>query len=294
MPESTEIRLDPANHAYAVRRFMDSFVIKPAPPDHELLRLVLNAFASFPYENISKIIKLSGHFLSSERVRLPEEVMEDYERHRLGGTCFSLTFFLHTILYHLGFRSHIVMADMGQRANVHCGLIAMLEHGLFLVDPGYLLTQPMEIHPDKPRLYRAPHSGVELRFDTVRDRYQLYTFDQQALKLRYDFSASPTSLPEFLKHWLASFYQGTMHGICLTQVREDQLVYLHGDYLQVTTMAGKSKQRLKSDYERTVSSLFGIAPEWLERAQEAMTRNMELERTHGLYRPKKRGDHETD
>jgi arylamine N-acetyltransferase len=294
MSQPTEIRLDPANHAYAVRRFMDYFVIKLQHPDDDTLRAVLSAFAAFPYENISKIIKLNAHFLSSERVRLPEEVMEDYEHHRLGGTCFSLSFFLHSILYHLGFHSYIVMANMGQRANVHCCLVVLLNDRLYLVDPGYLLTQPMQIHPDRPRLYKAPHSGVELRFDSESERYRLFTFDLNTIKLRYDFSVTPTPLPEFLGHWLASFYQGTMHGICLTQLREDQLVYLHGDYLQITNMAGKSKQHLGSEYERTVRSLFGIAPEWLERAQEAMARNMELEQLHGLYRPKRRAEHETD
>lgn len=278
-----KIILNPDHHAYAVRQFLEHFDIKPGQADAELLAKVLRAFAHIPYENISKIVKLSRYFLSPERLRMPEEVMEDYRQFHLGGTCFSLSFFLHSVLHHLGYVNHIVMADMTRRPNVHCALVAVLHDQLALIDPGYLLNQPMPIHPDHPRIFRAPHRGVELQFNPENDRYELYTFDRSILKFRYTFSPAPTPLPDFLQHWLASFYQGTMHGLCLTQMRDDHMIYLHNDYLQVTGMAGSNKKHIKSDYERVVSDLFGIAEEWVERAQAALTVNKDLEREHGFF-----------
>jgi len=287
-----EVVLNPDNHAYAVRRFTDHFGIRPAAADGELLDKILRAFAEIPYENISKIIKLNRYFLTLDRLRLPEEVIEDFLCHHLGGTCFSLSFFLHCILQHSGFQTHIVMADMHRRPNVHCALIAFLQEALYLIDPGYLLTQPMRIHPDRTRVYRTPHSGMEIRFDGDSGRYQLYTFDRQTIKYRYAFFTDPTPLAEFAHHWLASFYQSGMHGLCLTRRVQDQLVYLHNDYLQIAGQDGKNTRHVKTNYQQVVAKLFDIAPEWVERAQEALADNKALERVHGFYQPKGRTDYE--
>lgn len=286
MADKTPLLLNPFQHDAAVRHFLGHFGIAPRTPDRPFLEKILGSFARLPYENISKIIKLNRHFLELERIRLPEEVMEGYVRHNLGGTCFSLSYFLQSILLQLGFTSWIFMADMGTRANVHCALIVQLDGSRLLADPGYLLSRAMEIHPDHSRLYETPHTGVEIKFDRGRERYGLYTFDRQVKKLRYTFSDRATPPEEFLQHWLASFYQGMMHGICLTQLRPEGLIYMHDDYLQIATPEGRRKRRLKEEYPRVVSQLFAIAPEWIERAQVALAENMEMEKRHGIYRPK--------
>ncbi|HOT96708.1 MAG TPA: arylamine N-acetyltransferase [bacterium] len=277
--------LNPWRHAAAVRHFLGHFGLAAGAPDHLQLEKVLFHFSRLPYENISKIVKLNHHFRTIERIRLPEEVMDDYVRHNLGGTCFSLSFFLQCILLHLGYSAYIVMADMGSRRNVHCALIVELQGGKFLVDPGYLLTRAMAFHRDRSSIHTSPQSGVELRYDHARERYALSTFDRQVKKLRYTFEDRSAPPAEFLQHWLDSFYQGMMHGICLTQLRAEGLVYLHDDYLQIATPEGKRKRRLKQEYPRVVSQLFAIAPEWIERAQVALAENMELEKVHGIYRP---------
>jgi len=278
--------LNPWQHDAAVRHFLGHFGLTAGAPDFAQLERVLSHFARLPYENISKIIKLNQHFLTLERIRLPEEVMEGYVRHNLGGTCFSLSYFLQTILLHLGYTSGIVMADMGARANVHCALMVAVEGRRFLVDPGYLLTRAMEFHPERSRLYSGLHTGVEVRFDHARERYALSTFDRQVKKLRYTFRDRVTPLEEFLQHWLASFYQGMMHGICLTQLRPEGLIYMHDDYLQIANAEGRRKRRLKEEYPRVVSQLFAIDPQWIERAQTALAENMEMEKVHGLYQPR--------
>lgn len=286
MSEATPLLLNPFQHRSAVNHFLGHFGLVASTPDHTLLEKILRHFSQLPYENISKIIKLNQHFLSVERVRLPEEVMEGYARHNLGGTCFSLSYFLQSILLQLGYSSWIFMADMGSRTNVHCAIMVHLEGKRFLVDPGYLLTRTLELHPDRTRLHTTPHTGVEIKFDRIHERYGLYTFDRQVKKLRYTFHDRATPLDEFLQHWLDSFYHGLMHGICLTQLRPEGLVYLHDDYLQIATPEGRRKRRLKEEYPQVVSQLFAIAPQWLEEAQQAILENMELEKVHGIYRPR--------
>jgi arylamine N-acetyltransferase len=282
MDLSQSIILDPGSHGESVQGFLRFFDLPDKDPSTAYLEQILTFYARLPYENISKIIKLRKDFTSPERLRLPEEVMDDHARFHLGGTCFSLTFFLQSILTLQGFSCYPVMADMRNRPNVHCALIVLLNGARYLVDPGYLLTRPMEIHPDKPRLYRTEHTGVELMFNVQKQKYHLLTFDRQQSKWRYCFVDRPTPADEFLRHWQASFVQGTMHGICLTRVSDQGIIYLHKDYLQVSNNEGREKRKIKQNYHVVISDLFSIAPEWVEQALAAIPENMALERQFGL------------
>jgi len=275
------IILDPVQHFDGARRFFDHFRPPERPPDLEDLEQILSHFARLPYENLSKILKLSRDFSSPAKIRLPLEIIEDHLQYHLGGTCFSLTFFLHTILLYRGYHPYPVIADMRNRPRTHCALIVVLQQRRYLVDPGYLLTRPMRIDPDRPRLYRSPAAGVELRFNPDDERYHLYTFNRQEIKWRYSFVDRPVSSAEFLGCWHDSFFQGGMHGLCLTRVEQKGLVYLHNNYLRVTTPGGVSKKRLRR-VEDAVEDLFGISPEWVERAKAAIPANMAREREHGL------------
>jgi len=279
------IQLVPSDHPQALRHFLAHFGLVPRSPNWAFMERILGAFARIPYENISKILKLNRHFTSPGHFRLPEEVVEEHIRYNFGGTCFSLSFLLHSVLTQTGFINYIVMADMGRRRNVHCALVVDISGVKYLVDPGYLLSQSMELSKDKARLYRSPQSGVEIKFDRRSESYHLYTFDQQLIKLRYTFLDRPTPMSDFLQHWGASFYQGTMHGICLTQLRSEGMIYVHDHYLQMATPAGKTKRRIKDHYPEMVGEIFAIAPRWVEAAQAAIEENKQLEQRFGLYVP---------
>ena len=284
------ININPEDFKNASFEFLEYYNLCPKKPEQTFLEEILEKYANLPYENISKIIHLSENFTSENRIRLPDRVIDDHERFKLGGTCFSLTFYLQSILLSLGFNCYPVMADMRNQPNVHCALIVRLGQKKFLVDPGYLLTQPMEMNKDNPKLYRTEHTGVELRFNKQDERFFLYTFDREQVKWRYQFFDRPTSPNEFLKHWQDSFYKGTMHGIVLTKIQKDGMIYMHNDYLKITSIEGQQKQRVKSNYLTVVQQSFGFDPELVEHAQEAMVSNMALERELGIFKNKKGDD----
>jgi len=124
MSDSNKIdNLDPSRHKQSVRQFVAFFHLHQHLPDMAFLVRVLTHFAKLPYENISKIVKLQENYTTSTRLRLPEEVMADYVEHRLGGTCFSLTFFLQTILTDCGYLCYPIIAHMPRMRNSHCALI---------------------------------------------------------------------------------------------------------------------------------------------------------------------------
>lgn len=278
----------PENFKEAGNEFLSFYAISPKLPDVDYLQQILAAYTNLPYENVSKIIKLNNHFTSEDRIRLPDEVIADHEQFRLGGTCFSLTFYLQAILLHQGFSCYPVLADMRNLPNVHCALVVIMSGKKYLIDPGYLLTRPMQISKDNPRLYRTEHTGVELRFDREEERFHLYTFDRSQYKWRYRFLDQPAAPEQFLKYWHESFYKGTMHGIVLTKINPDGMIYMHNDYMRITTPEGQQKQRVKSDYIRVVEDRFGLQGELVERAQEALQRNLALERELGIFKPKEK------
>jgi arylamine N-acetyltransferase len=290
MTPKNKLILDPYDHLDAVDEFLDFFGLKSKSASLAYLEQILSFYARLPYENISKIITLSDDFLSPDHIRLPGQIITDHIRYHLGGTCFSLTFFLQTILVKHDFTCYPITAHMRNRPNEHCALVVNLEKKKYLIDPGYLLTRPMEIDPDKPRLYQSPFTGVELTFDSGEERYHLYTFDRQQVKWRYCFEDRPLSAEDFLKYWQLSFYKGTMHGICLVQIRRDGLTYLHNDFLQVSTIDGKKKQRVGSDYQTVVKDIFDIAPEMVEQAKTAISANMALERKYNIYKKAKKDE----
>ncbi len=283
---TNKLLLDPHNQNTAVNRFMDFFRLKSQSPSVGFLQGILSAFANLPYENISKIINLNRNFLSSGHVRLPERIIDEHALYKFGGTCFSLTFFLQSILSRHGFLCYPVMADMRHRSNIHCALMVILDNRKFLVDPGYLLNHPMEIHPDKPRLYYSEHNGIELQFEKEVDIYHLYTFDRQQKKWRYRFRDNPTPPDRFLQYWLDSFYKAPMHSICLLKIQGNGLLYMHNDYFQITTIDGKQKRRVKEKIHTTVHEVFGIKPEQVEQALAAIEENKILERKHNIWVPR--------
>ncbi|MDZ7722872.1 MAG: arylamine N-acetyltransferase [candidate division KSB1 bacterium] len=149
------VTLNPGAHAQSARKFLKFYNIDERKRGFKSLRDILTAFSRLPYENLSKIVKLERDYTAPNRIRLPEEVMQGHARHRLGGTCFSLTFFLQSILVYLDFTCYPVIAHMSRMRHSHCALIIVRGTEHWLADPGYLLNQPMRLDKDCSRMYRT-------------------------------------------------------------------------------------------------------------------------------------------
>ncbi len=283
--QKNSTKLDPFDHAAGVRQFFEFYNIKRQAPSLAFLGEILTHYAKLPYENISKIVKLHKNYTSPDRIRLPNEVIDDHTAYHLGGTCFSLTFTLQAILAESGFLCYPFIAHMKNRPNSHCALVVLFDNKKYLVDPGYLINTPMEFHKDSAKWYHTEHTGVELIFNPEDEYFNLFTFDHSNRKWRYQFQDKPLSMDEFLDFWSGSFYWSGMRGICLTQVNHDGMVYVHNDFVQVQNLHGKQKGHVEEIF-RLVSESFHIAPEWVERAQAAIPDIIRLGQEHGHYRTK--------
>jgi arylamine N-acetyltransferase len=282
-----QLILKPGQHPQAVAAFRTYFSISRDNPDVELLKEILSHFSRIPYENLSKIIKHHRFTDVSEKIRLPEEVMEDHARFHLGGTCFALTFFLESILKQHGYACYPVMADMRYGPNTHSAMIVLLDGVKYLADPGYLLNQPMELTTNRPRLYDTEFSGVELVFRPETSLYEIYTFRQDEIKWRYQFRDVPVSPEDFARLWASSFTWNGMHGLCLTRTEKGRMVYVHKTFMRETSFGTKKNTNIKKDYHLRIHEIFGIAPERVEEALAALEANLERERELGLWIPKK-------
>ena len=286
--QNLSIRLDPHRHSDGAHLFVDYFDLHLRGPKFSFLQEIIEQFATIPYENISKIIKLNTHWDEQEKIRLPEEIIHEHISRNLGGTCFSLTFFLQTILTVSGFQCYPVMADMRSGRNIHCCVVVILNSTRYLVDPGYLLHRPMAIDPQNPRFFRTEFSGVELRYDPETGYYNLFTFDEKEIQWRYRFQDRPVSPEEFLKYWEASFWQPTLHGILLTKVKKEGLIYIHKTFMRETTFHARRNFNIKKNYHAAIQEAFGIDPQMVEQAQAALEENLARERELGLFTPNRK------
>lgn len=281
--------LDPHTYTHTVQKFNSLFNIVQKKPDLPYLCELIGHFAKFPYENLSKIVSYQQHFNDNSRIRLPDQILEEYRLHGLGGTCFSLTFFFYTILIQNGYTCYPVLADMRSGQNVHCAVIVLLNNLPYLVDPGYLLHQPMEITFNKPRLFKSPVSGVEL-LHVNHQTFDLYTFNKSQNKWRYRFKNTAIPLDAFLTHWLDSFKWNSMHGFCLTKVEKDRMFYVHKFFMRETNFSTKKNHNIKKNYHQAINEVFGISPQYIEEALSALSQNIQRAKNLGLWKPKKSWD----
>ncbi len=86
-----------------------------------------------------------------------------------GGTCFSLTATLLALVRSLGLRAEPILADRPYGERTHSGLIVWIDDRAHLVDPGYLLTEPIPLEADllieKPTSFNTviltPGDGID-------------------------------------------------------------------------------------------------------------------------------------
>lgn len=268
-------KLNPSAYFHVARDFLSFFQISfPESRRFDIIAEILPAFIRIPYENLSKIIKYHKNHQDVTSIRLPDEVWEDFRKYRLGGTCFSLTFFLRTIVEYLGFSSYPVMAHMKAGRNRHCALIVDFQGKHYLLDPGYVLDMPMLMSSTQRRFYRSAYTGVELRDGDLPLHYQLFTFTQETVHRRYEFADLPVSETAFMDHWLDSFSWNGMNGLCLTQARKDSLIYIHKYFMRETKFDRKQNFNLKRNREQVIREIFGIPAEFVEEAEAAVQQRM--------------------
>ncbi|MBD3274229.1 MAG: hypothetical protein GF372_02905 [Candidatus Marinimicrobia bacterium] len=275
--QTQEIEITPrGSFSNIAREFIQNEDITTPTGTVEHINEIARKFSVLPYENLSKILNFY-RFGDAEHFRMPDELLEDHQRHKLGGTCFSLTYFLLEILTYAGYDCAPVLGDMKWGENVHSAVIVRMHDREYLVDPGYLIHKPLPLSKDTRTRFLTQHSGIEIRFDQELEKYNLYTFRHGNFTWRYRFSPNPVDMENFARHWKESFYKPSMHGIVLTKASQEEMIYIHNDFMKITSAEKVTRDKSRDTIEKTIAQEFGISLEILEEARMALEVNRSRE-----------------
>ena len=249
--------------------FLGHFGLPSGGPELDMLRRIVASYSNLPYENLTKIIRKFTAHSPNERLRAPVEVVSGFVEHRTGGTCFSLTYCLGSMLASAGFTCYPIMADM-KRPNIHCALVVEMNERRYLVDPGYLVGEPVRL-TGAPVLVETTFGVVELR-PRQGERYDLFTLDGTDRKWRYTAKTTRVSHQEFIRHWQNSFALPMMNNLLLTRLTPQGHLYIKNHHLRVKGPQGKANENIRGDFELRIEREFGISPGITAQAREHLER----------------------
>jgi hypothetical protein len=219
--------------------------VLPAPLPSALL-LALRELSVLPYENLSKIVAFSQGGAMETTLGLANDWLEKSRDTGAGGTCFSLTWWLRERLRAANLESALLMGDKGKSLNIHCGLRFDWEGRGYLLDPGFMIFDPLPL-PEAGLSAAAWVSPNELRVEDLPALgvWRLWSGPRGApLKQRFDFRRKAVSEDEFLAHWEASYALPMMRYPVLNRVADGNQYYLQKRSLLVRTPEGGEMRKL--------------------------------------------------
>jgi arylamine N-acetyltransferase len=237
----------------------------------ERLAALARAFAAVPYENLTKIIKHAACREPAASRRTPPEVLRGFQRSGAGGTCFSLTATLLHLVRAMGFEAEPILADRRYGVDTHCAMIVWMDGHPSLLDPGYLIVDPIPLCRAVARLV-VPTCFNQLELIPGADnRLELYTLEQGNRRYRLTFKTNPADDRTFLQAWDASFNWEGMRYPVLTRVTEHQQRYLRGTHLQTKTLTEVRREDIpEGQLVSRIVREFGVSQDIVQRALEAL------------------------
>jgi arylamine N-acetyltransferase len=274
----------PRDLSRASEVFLELYGLRPSRADLATLGKVSERYASLPWENLTKF--LAKHGATEDRsgavperirdvpgagkLRLSAEVLDDHARQGAGGTCFSLTNALRRIVTDLGYTAYPVMADMRHGPDVHCGLVVDLGGRRFLLDPGYLVPEPIPLREGETVRVALPARSLEYRPVPGTHDYEMHTVNDRGEEmLRYRLRPRPVPDDEFVRHWIDSFDTTGMNGLHLNRVSGGERLSAHDLNLRIDTGRAKTNVNLRDRYAETVSDRFGLDRDLVRAAHDA-------------------------
>ncbi len=259
-----------SDYSDVARDFLRLVGIAPLRPDLAYLTRLARAFSRLPYENFTKIIRAGEISDPENRRRMPDLVLADHIDLGAGGTCFSLTHFFRTVLGFAGFEAEVAMCDRSYGPNTHCALIVPLGKERFLVDPGYLMDEPLIVPKKGESVQRGDTSTIRLRRLGLSSQLILITERKGVAKLRYRLRDAPVSNDRFRELWIDSFDWAMMrHLTASKRIGEGQL-FMRDGMLRLVNGTRKSQDRVGSAFANEIERTFGIDRRTVSVAEDAV------------------------
>lgn len=246
---------------------MQYFGLSPQADRRRLLHHVTAAFARLPYENLSKIIRYTQRGNVEDARESPAEIFAGHQRWGTGGTCFSLTGALLYLVRSLGFEADPILADRSYGSDTHCALVVTIAGQPHLLDPGFLLVDPVPLPSTSEHRIATPFHDVLLVPREAAGKVDLLTADAHRRRHRLTFKSAPVDDAEFLRAWDESFGWEMMRYPVLTRVQDQKQIYVRGLYHQVRDRQGVVRQEISPhELARRIATQFEIHPQVVTQA----------------------------
>ncbi|MBN1282332.1 MAG: arylamine N-acetyltransferase [Proteobacteria bacterium] len=257
--------------------------VRQGMPDLALLRTLTREFGRLPYENFTKVLRAAGHEDPLQRLRTPEVVLSEHLERGAGGTCFSLTHFFRRVLEFFGFDAAPVLCDRSYGPGTHCALIVRAGCARFLVDPGYLMQEPIEIPEHGASLQRGLQGALTLTRLGRSSQLLLISESEGGKKIRYRLRDRPVSDEEFLARWIDSFEWPMMRHLCVSRQTAEGQLYMRDGRVRRVRGGDRNQVRLGSDFAEEVERAFGVDRRLVSMARDALAtiRNVALTQRFG-------------
>jgi len=245
--------------------FLNHFHIDGHQPPRRLFCAAARAFSRIPYENITKIIRHAEAGGSIQARRGTEEVIADHIQWGTGGTCFSLTSALCRLARCMGFEAEYLLADRSYGQNTHSALYVRIDGEPYLVDPGFLITEPVPLSLDGPR--EIASGGEKLMLIPDEKGLSLFTTRGGKSVHRLTYKTRPVDADEFGEAWDASFHWEMMSYPLLARAGASGRIYLRGSMFQVSNVDSVKRVIIPEDeLASKIAGEFGIHPAIVARA----------------------------
>lgn len=233
----------------------------------------LRELSILPYENLSKIVAFKQGGNMESTLGLAEDWLQKTRDTGAGGTCFSLTWWLARRIRAAGLDCAFLMGDKGRSKNIHCGLRFECNGRAYLLDPGYMIFDPLPL-PNGGLSAEAWVAPNQVRVDDMPaiDAWRLWSGPRGALKARFDFRRAAVYEAEFFAHWEASYGWPMMDYPVLNKIEGGVQYYLQKRSLLVRTAEGGVMRKLEEpELMETLRVTFGIPPALAREALSIVT-----------------------
>ena len=225
--------LAPPTDAELLKSYLSHFSLREIGDGMDLLQRVAKAFACLPYENLTKVIRIAEEGSPERARREPKEVLQEHFSMRTGGTCFSLSAALLYLVRSLGWKAEPILADRKYGDNTHSAIIVWIDQRPHLLDPGYLIVDPLPLDLEEPQRIQTSFNELILSPQRRGAEITLHTVQQGNRTYRLTFKTQPVDAGDFLKVWDSSFDWDMMRYPILTQVQGKEQHYLQGNRIQI-------------------------------------------------------------
>jgi arylamine N-acetyltransferase len=254
-----------------VQQFLDANHIAAEQAPVALLTSAAQAFSRLPFENLTKIIKEAEAGRVEEARRTPAEVLADHWNLGAGGTCFALTSTMLHLVRGLGFQAEPILADRRYGADTHSAFLVWLDGKPHLLDPGYLIVQPLPVPTAHDVRIVTPFNELLLVPKNGGAKVELYTRQDQQTTYRLTFKTAPVDAGEFLRAWDVSFDADMMRYPVLSRVAQGKQIYFQKRHLLVR--GAEESRRREVTPDRLIAEIaeqFQIAPAVIAKALDVL------------------------